>query len=119
MQETYNVWRTAKVARRTLRLRASQGEEEAIKELEAMGLGAAEMGKGVAKGKGVSKTDKRQQNVGSKGQKLPEGVLPGGLHAVGKINDRSRHNKDLVEKRKGMTESNLREADRLEAEQGR
>jgi len=41
---------------------------------------------------------------------LPDGVLPGGLHAVGKIDERAKHNSGLATKRNQKAEENLREA---------
>ena len=91
-------------------MRAARGEAEAIEELERSGV---EAGQGVAKGKGVSKEDKKRGLVGKKGQKLQKGVLPGGGHAVGKINERARHNKELAQKSQQKANQNLRELEEI------
>jgi small subunit ribosomal protein S17 len=48
--------------------------------------------------------------MGNKGQKLPKGVLPRGKHAVGKIDERAKHNKEQAAKRNEKAEKNLLEA---------
>ena len=82
-------------------------------------------GKGVEPGKGetanVQKgigkkrtpTPKDGAILGAKGQKLPEGVLPGGKHEVGKINERARENQRKAMKDEAKAEANLEEADRV------
>ena len=93
------------------------GEAAAIRELRQMGL---DPGKGVEAGKGETanlqrgvgkvRTPTRGAVLGSKGQKLPEGVLPGGKHEVGKINDRAQQNKGKAMKMNAQAERNLEEA---------
>ena len=48
--------------------------------------------------------------LGEKGQKLPKGVLPGGKHEVGKIDDRAKHNKEMAMKFDAQAEDRLLEA---------
>ncbi|KAK5168961.1 uncharacterized protein LTR77_006270 [Saxophila tyrrhenica] len=117
----YKKKRFAKLHRRGLRREAAKGNADAIQELRKMGL---EPGKGVEAGKGETAnlqrgigkkrtpTPKDGAILGAKGQKLPEGVLPGGKHEVGKINERAQANKDKTAKRQAQTEENLAEADR-------
>lgn len=68
-----------------------------------------EAGQGVKAGKGERGARKAGQ-LGNKGQKLPKGVLPGGKHAVGKIDERAKHNKEQAAKRNEKAEKNLLEA---------
>lgn len=115
----YKAKRFAKLKRRTLRVKAASGDAEAIQQLESMGLNP---GDGAAPGVGKSKKDHVQSQVGKsrnpgpsailgeKGQKLPAGVLPGGKHEVGKIDDRAKQNKEKAMKRNEQTEDNLLEA---------
>lgn len=113
----YKEQRFAKLHRRSLRREAAKGNPEAIRELRQMGL---DPGKGVEPLKG--ETANLQQGVGkvrtptkgairgAKGQKLPEGVLPGGKAEVGKINKRAQQNKDKAMKFEEQAESNILEA---------
>ena len=79
------------------------GDEEAIETLRNMGFDA---GQGVEAGKG-EKEEMKKGVVGRKGQKLQDGVLPGGKHAVGKIQDRAKANKEKALKRNQRAEENL------------
>lgn len=54
--------------------------------------------------------------MGDKGQKLPEGVLPGGKHEVGKIDSRAKHNKEAAMKRQQQTMENLKRSRELKKE---
>lgn len=114
----YKSQRLAKLHRRTLRREAAKGTESAIAELQAMGL---DPGAGVAAGKGetfaTEKSTGKSRNpsgaiMGAKGQKLPEGVLPGGKHEVGKINDRAERNK-----RAALKDGEKAEQNRVRAEE--
>lgn len=91
----YEAKRTDKLQRRSLRRAAAQGSERAIEQLKAMGL---DPGQGTEASVG-EKNAKKLGLLGKKGQKLPGGVLPGGLHAVGKIGNRAKENKDKAIKR--------------------
>lgn len=82
------------------------------KGVEAGKGGTANVQKGV--GKKRTPTPKDGAVVGSKGQKLPEGVLPGGKHEVGKINERARRNKESAMKMEAKAEEDLREAEAKE-----
>jgi small subunit ribosomal protein S17 len=113
----YKQKRFLKLERRELRARAAEGDAEAIKRLTEMGLdpgnGAqAGVGRKVNAQHGVGKQRDPSSGaiLGSKGQKLPKGVLPGGEHEVGKINDRSRHNKEKAMKFEQKSEQRLLEA---------
>ena len=113
----YKARRFAKLHRRELRQKAADGDEAAIEELKAMGL---DPGKGIEPGKrqserlekgtGKARTPKKSAVLGNKGQKLPEGVLPGGKHEVGKINERARKNKENAMKMEAQADENLLEA---------
>lgn len=105
-EAAYNAKRHDKKERRSLRRAAAQGSESAIAKLEAMEV---EAGQGVKAGKG-EKGAKKAGLLGNKGQKLPKGVLPGGKHAVGKIDERAKHNKEQAMKRNEKAEKNLLEA---------
>ncbi|KAK3066304.1 hypothetical protein LTR53_017406 [Teratosphaeriaceae sp. CCFEE 6253] len=94
----YKKKRFAKLNRRVLRHGAAKGDADATSQLKAMGL---DPGQGVeaATGKNPdvqpSKGKKGKVAIlGQKGQKLPEGVLPEGKHAVGKTGERAKHNKE-------------------------
>lgn len=77
---------------------------------------------------GVRRTENAQQSVGqektptsgailgSQGQKLPEGVLPGGEHEVGNINERAQHNKGKTMKQEEKVVENLLEAEEKDVE---
>ena len=56
--------------------------------------------------------------MGKKGQKLPEGVLPGGEHEVGKIDARAKKNKQSAMKLEEKAVRNLAEAERKGEELG-
>lgn len=93
------------------------GAGEAIKELKDMGLDPgknAEPGKGetwgLEKGTGKVRTPKKGAILGRKGQKLPEGILPGGKQEVGKINERASANKARKMKFDAQAEDNMLEA---------
>lgn len=115
----YKQKRFAKLRRRSLRREAAKGDAEAIRELRRMGL---DPGKGVEAGKGqtvnVQKGVGKKRNptpgdgaiLGAKQQKLPEGVLPGGKHEVGKINERAQKNKGKAMQFRAKAEENLLEA---------
>ena len=113
----YKEHRFAKLERRNLRRRAAQGDVDAIQALKDMGL---DPGHNVAPGKGetfglqpnIGKTRDSGKGAirGEKGQKLPKGVLPGGKHEVGKIDERARHNKGQAMRMNEKAEENLMEA---------
>ena len=86
-----------------MRRAAAQGSEGAIEKLRAMGI---DPGQGVGAGVG-EKNVKNAGLLGKKGQKLPAGVLPGGKHAVGKIDERAKSNKEKAMKRNAQAEENL------------
>lgn len=110
----YKASRLAKLHRRTLRREAAKGSPDAIAELKRLGL---DPGAGVAAGKGErfgtergagkKRTPSEGALMGKMGQKLPEGVLPGGKHEVGKIDERAKHNKEATLKRQSKVEENL------------
>ncbi|KAK3724478.1 hypothetical protein LTR37_001102 [Vermiconidia calcicola] len=122
----YKEHRFAKLHRRTLRREAAKGNPDAIRELRRMGL---DPGKGVEAGKGETANLQRgvgkKRNpskgavLGEKGQKLPEGVLPGGKHEVGKINERAQRNKGVAVKREEQAVENLLKAKEKGEELGR
>lgn len=113
----YKEKRFAKVHRRALRVKAAQGDPEAIRALQEMGL---DPGKGaepfqgktanLEEGTGKKRTPSKGAILGNKGQKLPEGVLPGGKVEVGKINQRAQRNKGLAMKFQEQAEDNIMEA---------
>jgi len=114
---TYKEKRFAKLERRTLRRKAAMGDGDAIRELQSRGL---DPGNGAEEGKGekanlqpnVGKTRDSGKGaiLGEKGQKLPKGVLPGGKHEVGKIDERAKHNKEKAMRLEEKAEENLLEA---------
>lgn len=75
-----------------------------------------EAGKGetanVQKGVGKKRTPTPKDGaiLGEKGQKLPDGVLPGGKREVGKINERAQRNKGKAMKWEARAEENILEA---------
>lgn len=82
-------------------------------------------GAGVAAGKGetfaTEKSTGKSRNpsgaiMGAKGQKLPEGVLPGGKHEVGKINERAERNKQAALKDGEKAEQNRVRAEEVREE---
>ena len=79
----------------------------------APGMSRAE---GLEKGAGQVRTPKKGAVLGNKGQKLLEGVLPGGKHEVGKINERAQKNKSKAMELDAQAEENLLEAKELEEE---
>ncbi|KAI5210074.1 nucleic acid-binding protein [Aureobasidium subglaciale] len=103
----YNSKRHEKLERRSLRRAAAQGSESAIEKLRAAEIEA----QGVAAKGG--RNAKKAGLTGKKGQVLPKGVLPGGKHAVGKIDERARHNKEQAVKRNEKAEKNSAEAKQL------
>lgn len=68
---------------------------------------------GTEKGAGKSRTPSEGALMGNKGQKLPKGVLPGGKHEVGAINERTKHNKELAMKRNQQTIENLKRSQEM------
>jgi hypothetical protein len=68
---------------------------------------------GTEKGTGKTRTPSDGTLLGSKGQKLPEGVLPGGKQAVGKIDSRAKQNKEAAMKRHEQTMANLKRSQEL------
>lgn len=114
-QAQYNAKRGDKLERRRLRRLAAQGSEEAIESLRAMGI---EAGQGVGAGVG-EKNVKKAGLIGNKGQKLPMGVLLGGKHAVGGIDERAKHNKEQAMKRNEKAERNLLQAKEVAEEASR
>lgn len=115
----YKERRLPKLHRRTLRREAAKGSPEAIAELQALGL---DPGAGVAPGKGETFGTEKSTGktrtpsgalMGNKGQKLPSGVLPGGKHEVGKIDERAKHNKELAMKRNQQTKENLKRSQEM------
>lgn len=114
----YKKKRFAKLTRRFLRLEAAKGNAEAIGELKSMGLDPghnAEAGKGQKAGLqphvGKTRDSGKGAILGAKGQKLPKGVLPGGKHEVGRIDERARHNKGRATKLDRKAQENLLEAE--------
>ncbi|KAI5364047.1 Putative ribosomal protein S17/S11 [Septoria linicola] len=114
----YKQKRFVKLERRDLRRQAADGVEDAIQRLREMGLDPGAGAKaGVGRRENVprllraERTPKSGAVLGEKGQKLPEGVLPGGLHETGKVNDRSSHNAQKAAKFEGKAKENLVEAD--------
>ena len=97
----YKTHRFAKLRRRELRREAAKGDLDAIRELRTMGLDP---------GQGVETKGGAVGMMGAKGQKLPKGVLPGGQHAVGKIDERAKRNKGSAVKLEERARGNLREA---------
>lgn len=114
MQAQYDEKRGRKLDRRALRRSAAMGDAEAIKELEQLGV---HPGQGVAAGKGEKK-ELSKGLVGNKGQKLMPGVLPGGKHAVGKIDERAKRNKNVANARNEKAEVNTAEAKRRAEQSG-
>ncbi|GAB7324640.1 hypothetical protein MBLNU13_g08523t1 [Cladosporium sp. NU13] len=120
----YKAKRLPKLHRRTLRAEAAKGSPEAIAKLKKLG---ADPGAGVAPGKGErfgtekgtgkTRTPAKGALMGKKGQKLPEGVLPGGKHEVGKIDARAKHNKEAAIKRQEQTAANLKRSQELKKDQ--
>lgn len=113
----YKEKRFAKLERRTLRVKAAAGDAEAIKALKAIELDPGKnseagrgMKSGLQRGVGVKRTPSPGAILGNKGQKLPEGVLPGGKHEVGKIDARAKRNKEQAMKFERKAEANLFEA---------
>lgn len=113
----YKEKRFAKLRRRDLRERAADGDAEAIQQLKDMGLDPGDGTEpGVGKKGNVQKQAGKSRNpgkgaiLGEKGQKLPAGVLPGGKHEVGKINERAKHNKEKAMKFDAKAEDRLLEA---------
>lgn len=102
--------RAAKQERRQLRHAAASGSKEAIDKLRAMG---ADAGQGVQVGVSATKKDVQKGRVGKQGQKLPEGALPGGKHAVGKIQERAMANRQKADKLNEKGQDNLLEAKAL------
>lgn len=109
--------RFKKLKRRSLRQEAANGNAKAIEELKGMGL---DPGDGVEAGKGKNANLQAHEGqtgdsrtgalLGQKGQKLPQGVLPGGEHAVGKIDERAKHNKEKTMRLKKKAENNTLDA---------
>lgn len=123
---TYKQKRFIKLERRILRKRAASGVEDAIQQLKDMGLDPGAGAKaGVSKKENVPKALRKETTpkdgavLGEKGQKLPEGVLPGGTHEVGDINDRSLHNSGKARKFEEKTIENLAEAEEKSEELAR
>lgn len=112
----YKQKRFLKLQRRELRKQAADGDADAIAKLQEMGFdpgAGAEAGVGKQNAKRAAnqeKTPKRGGILGQKGQKLPEGVLPGGNEEVGGINERSQHNKGKAMKFEEQAEERLLEA---------
>lgn len=122
----YKTQRFAKLNRRHLRREAAKGDAESIVELRRMGL---DPGHGVAPGKGETKGTEKHTGkqrtpsdggiLGKKGQKLPKGVLPGGEHEVGKIDERAKHNKQSAMKMQEKAAENRAGAQEKEVERAR
>ena len=75
-----------------------------MQKLKVLGLDpgqSAQAGQGVKDGKGAVR--------GEKGQKLPKGVLPGGRHEVGNIDERAKLNKARAARFSGKAEGNVAE----------
>jgi len=107
MQAAVDAKRAAKAERRQLRRKAAQGDAEAIEELKSRRI---ETGQNVKPGKKPSKREKKKGLVGAKGQMLPEGVLPGGLHEVGDIHERAMHNSEKAMHMRQKAQENRRVA---------
>lgn len=112
----YKGKRFAKLKRRELRVKAADGDAEAIQALKDMGLdpgAGAEAGFGkkenVQTGVGERRNPSSGAILGEKGQKLPQGVLPGGKHAVGGINERSQQRKGMADRRNEEAMERLQE----------
>lgn len=115
----YKEKRFAKLHRRSLRREAAKGDRQARTELRQLTLNA---GKGVHAGRGQkanvqegigkkrNPTPKDGAVLGSEGQRLPDGVLPGGKHEVGKIDERAKANKEKAMKMERHAEENLTKA---------
>ena len=121
---TYKQKRFIKLERRTLRRRAAHGIEDAIQQLKDMGLDPGVSG--VSKHQNAPKLVKKESTpkdgavLGEKGQKLPEGVLPGGTHEVsGDINERALHNSGKARKFEEKAKDNLVEAEEKDEELAR
>lgn len=99
----YKEARFRKLKRRELRVKAAEGDAEAIQALKDMGL---DPGEGTEPGAG-----KKDAKLGAKGQKLPSKVLLDGTHEVGSINERSRQNREKEMKREDQAADHLLEAD--------
>lgn len=113
----YKEKRFAKLHRRSLRRSAATGNADAIEELRDMGLDpgkGAEPGKNdtadLEVGEGEKYTPTKTAVLGNKGQKLPTGVLPGGKHAIGSINDRAQANATSTKELRRQTRENVEEA---------
>lgn len=113
----YKEKRFAKLRRRELRTKAADGDAEAIQQLKDMGLDPGDGTEpGVGKKGNVQNQVGKSRNpgkgaiLGEKGQKLPEGILPGGKHEVGKIDERAKHNKEKAMKFDTQAEYRLLEA---------
>jgi hypothetical protein len=65
---------------------------------------------GLQSGAGKTRDSGKGAIFGNKGQKLPTGVLPGGKHEVGKINERAKHDKEKAMEMSAKAEANLVEA---------
>lgn len=117
----YKAKRLPQLQRRTLRREAAKGSPEAIAELKSLGVdpgAGAAPGKGelfgTEKGAGKTRTPSDGALMGNKGQKLPNGVLPGGKQEVGKIDSRAKQNKEAAMKRQQQTAANLKRAQELQ-----
>jgi hypothetical protein len=107
--------RLRKITRQTnpqLWIDAAEGKEEAIKSIKYRCL---DFGYGVEVGKGETailgvRAREKEALRGNKGQILPGGVLPGGKHHVGPINERAKHNKEKADALNEKAEENLLEA---------
>jgi hypothetical protein len=112
----YKAKRLPQLHRRVLRREAAQGSAEAIAELKSQGL---DPGAGVAPGKGeLFGTEKGtgKTRTPSEGALMGKGVLPGGKHEVGPINERAKHNKEATIKRHEQTMANLKRSQELKKE---
>lgn len=114
---SYMEHRLAKLKRRELRREAARGSKPAIEKLREMGLDPGKnvepgqgQKEGLEKGVGKKRTPTPGAILGAKGQKLPEGVLPGGKHEVGRIDERAKRNKEKAMKLNEKAEENLLEA---------
>ncbi|SMQ51576.1 unnamed protein product [Zymoseptoria tritici ST99CH_3D7] len=119
----YKEYRFKKLQRRELRVKAAEGKAEAIRALKKKGLNpGAGVEEGVGQlenaeyGDGQTKTPSEGAILGEKGQKLPEGVLPGGMREVGKIDDWSAEKKAEYRRLRAEESRNLSEAKEKEAE---
>jgi hypothetical protein len=114
IQELYLEERGEKLERRKLRRKASSGDEEAARLLEERGILTPEKIEEVRLQAEEAARKKRATLKGKKGQVLSKGVLPGGQHAVGQIQERSRANKEKAIKLRQEAQANRSQANEMD-----